>query len=263
MRIVLKLAFFCVFLMAIGLIITSVSYAKIDPEALAAMWLFDEKGNQGKDYSGNGHDGQVLGAVKQVKGKFGDAVEFIGGDSITVPDDEKLNFGVKSFTVVVWLSFSTAQDWNRLVRERNPSPWGSGNYGWELQTEGVQIHWSLDDKAGNHQRTTYPDAGNGEWRHTAMIVNREKKMLVSYLDGGDEKTTNIAAIGSVTGELPIVIGGGFIGSIDEVGIFNGILDLDDVTIIMNKGLSETVKKGAAVYTEDKLAATWGRMKEAR
>lgn len=255
----LKFTLLCMFL----LVFVNVSHAKIDPKALAAMWLFDEKDNLGRDYSGNGHDGQTQGVVKQVKGKFGEAVELAGGNSIEVPDDEKLNFGTESFSVVVWLKFSAAQDWNRLVRERNPSPWGSGNYGWELQTEGTQIHWSLDDKAGGHQRNTYPNVGDGEWHHTAMVVDRDKKMLLSYLDGDNERTIGIANIGSVTDTLPITIGGGFIGNIDEVAIFNGLLEMEDVADIMNRGLSEAVTKGIAVYPADKLAAAWGQIKEAR
>ena len=246
-------------LFAVGILISS-SYAKIYSEALVGMWLFDEgKGAVAEDSSGNGHDGTIMGAAKRGEGKFGEAMEFAGGESITVPDNESLNFGTDSFTVVMWFNFSNAQDWNRLVRERNPAPWASGSYGWEIQTQGLQIHWSLDDTAGNHQRTTYPNVGDGEWHHTAMVVDREKKMLITYMDGANEKSVNIANVDSVTDTLPITFGGGYAGAIDEVGIFSGVLDLDDVVDIMNMGLPEALG-GAAVSPAAKLAATWGWMK---
>lgn len=238
------------------------AHAEIVPESMVAGWLFDEgEGNVLEDFSGNGHEGSIAGAVNWVDGKFGEAMEFAGG-SINVPDHDSLNFGDESFTVVIWFSFDEAQDWNRLLRERNPSPWGSGNYGWEIQTEGLQIHWSLDDEAGNHQRTTYPAIGDGEWHHTAMIVNREDDMLVSYMDGADKKTANISVMDSVTGGLPVTFGGGYSGSIDESALFNVALEEEDIINIMNLGLAEAVKP-EAVSPSAKLATTWGRVRDFR
>ncbi len=176
--------------------------AKVGPEDVAAMWLLDNiDGNIAEDSSGNGHDGKVGGLPKIVDGKFDEAVD-ITSSRIDVPDHENLNFdNDTSFTVVLWWNFENPQDWNRLVRERNPSPWGSGNYGWEVQTQGVQIHFSVDDAKGGHQKTTYPNLGDGEWHHGAMIIDRDEKMLKTYVDGGNEKKVNIANIEEVSGAL--------------------------------------------------------------
>ncbi len=261
----MKVKFF--FLVVIMLIVLgmsiSLSGAKINPESAVAVWLLDEgKGNTAKDSSDTGNDGKLINGPKWVDGPFGKALKFVGGDSVDVPDVDSLNFGEKSFTVVTWFNFSAAQDWNRLVRERNPSPWGSGNYGWELQTQGILIHWSLDDSAGNHQKTNYAAVGDGEWHHTAMIVDRGKKQMITYLDGGDEKKADIATIKSVTDALPVTIGGGFNGSIDEVAIFNETLTVDDINNIMKNGLEATVD-AASVEPVDKLATTWGTLKARR
>jgi len=248
-------------LSAVAVLVSS-SYARIDPEAIVGLWLFDEgKGNLAEDSSGNGHDGSIMGGPKWIDGKFGEAMEFAGGESIAVPDNESLNFGTDSFSVVLWFNWVAAQDWNRLVRERDPSPWGSGNYGWEVQTQGLMIHFSLDDTKGNHQKTNYADVGDGEWHHGAMVVDREKKLLITYLDGENERTVNIANIESVTGTLPVTFGGGYIGAIDEVGIFKGVLTQGDIVDIMSKGLSEAATAGAAVSPSAKLTITWGWMKK--
>ena len=239
----------------------SISYAKIDPDNVAGLWLCDEgNGNLLEDASGNGHDGNIVGAAEWIEGPFGEAIDF-AGSSITVPDHEVFNFDEESsFTVMLWINFSQAQDWNRIFRERNPGPWGNGSDGWELQTQGVQIHWSLDDAAGNALRTTYPDVGDGEWHHTVMIVDRDEKMLISYLDGENEMSVNIADMGSVTNANPLVFGGGYMGAIDEAAIFKGRVELDDITDIMTMGLSEALIKGAAVSPLEKVASTWGRIK---
>jgi hypothetical protein len=245
-----------------SLFVVCFAHAGIVPESMVAAWLLDEgEGNVIEDFSGNDHEGSIAGAIEWIDGKFGEAIEFSGG-SINVPDHESLNFDDESFTVVIWFNFDESQDWNRLLRERTPSPWGEGNPGWEIQTEGLQIHWSLDDEAGNHQRTSYPDVGNGEWHHTAMIVNRDDDMLVSYMDGADKKTVNIANIDSVTGSLPVTFGGGYRGSIDESALFNVALEEEDILDIMNLGLAEAVKP-EAVSPSAKLATTWGRVRDSR
>ncbi len=234
----------------------------IKKESIIGAWLLDDgKSNEIKDSSGNGRNGISKGVSKWIKGKFGEGIEFMGGDSVEIPNDDSLNFGDKqSFSVVTWFSFSVAQDWNRLVRGRNPGPWTGGNVGWELQTEALKVHWSLDDKAGGHQRNTYENAGDGNWHHTAMIVDREKKVMLSYLDGENEKSVNIANIGSVTSGLPVVFGGGYRGSLDEVAIFNTVITQDEVKTIMNKGLAEILKGIIAVKPKDKLATAWGEIK---
>ena len=86
--------------------------------------------------------------------------------------------------------------------------------------------------------------------------------MTSYLDGENEKSVNIENIGSVTVVPSVVIGGGIVGAVDEVGIFNVPLSAEDVVDIMNRGLHE-VLFGAAVSPNDKLAVTWGEIKKVR
>ena len=256
-----RLIIVCISIAVVSMFFAHFSEARIDPETAVGVWLFDKaKVDTVEDMSGKGNDGIVKSPPKWIDGKFDKAVEFAAsGQKIEVLDSDSLNFGEESFSVVVWFNFKASPDWSRLVRERTPSPWGSGNLGWELQTQGVQIHWSLDDKAGNHQRTTYANGGNGEWRHTAMIVDRDKNKLITYLDGEDEKSVDISAIQEVTDIQPVTIGAGITGALDEIGIFNVVLTVDDVVDIMKLGLTE-VLGGAAVSPLDRLATTWGRMK---
>ena len=244
------------------IIFTSFSHAVIKKEAVIGVWLLDDgKGSVTADSSGNGRDGKSVAVLKWSKGKFGTGIEFASGENIAVPNEDALNFGDKqSFSVVTWFNFGAAQDWNGIVRGRNPGPWGGGNTGWELQTQGLIVHWSLDDTAKSALQKSYNNAGDGNWHHTAMIVDRTKKKMITYLDGDNELSADIANIVSITSGTPVVFGGGFKGSIDEVAIFNAVITQDDVKAIMTKGLAETLKSGAAVDPSSKISITWGDIK---
>jgi len=244
------------------LLFTYLAKAAIDPESAVAVWLLDEgEGQVIEDSTENGHVGNIQGAVDWVDGKFNLALEFSGA-TIVVPDHEAFNFGDdKSFAVVLWFNFSTPQDWNRLIKERIEAPWGQGSHGWEIQTQGIEIDWTLDDKDSNHKIASYPGMGDGEWHHTAMIVDRDEKIMKCYMDGAGEKTADIEFMGSVADTLNIEFGGGYAGLIDDVAIFKGTLELDDVVAIMNNGLEESVLKGSAVSALDKIASTWGQLKD--
>jgi hypothetical protein len=233
----------------------------LDPKKTVGAWCLDDgKGNVAVDSSGNGRNGKIAGSPVWIAGKFGKALQVTSSDSVTIPDDDALEFGIKSFSVVTWFKFSNAQDWNRIVRGRNPGAWGGGNTGWELQTQGVSINWSLDDTAKNALQTTHAGVADGEWHHAAMIVNREKKTLLAYLDGENEQLLNIANIVSISSNTDPVIGGGLNGSIDDVAIFNGAITQDDVKAIMDKGLPEVLKGNASVSSLDKTASMWGMIK---
>ena len=55
----------------VSVLVGSFSWSKIDPETAVGVWLLDEGvGNDTKDSSGRGHDGQINGA-KWKNGKFG------------------------------------------------------------------------------------------------------------------------------------------------------------------------------------------------
>ena len=71
----------------------TMSFAAIDPSTIVGLWHFDEgDGNIVADSSGNGHDGEIDGAIWS-GGKLGDGLEFDGDDSVIVPDAPDLRIG--------------------------------------------------------------------------------------------------------------------------------------------------------------------------
>lgn len=68
MKTISRLALACVSSIAISLMFTSISTAKMDPKTIVGLWLLDEgTGKTVKDSSGNGFDGEILGDVKWTK----------------------------------------------------------------------------------------------------------------------------------------------------------------------------------------------------
>ena len=64
---------------AAGLLFVVSSEAKIAPEHIAGMWLFDEgEDDITEDSSGNGNNGNLINGPQWTDGKFGKALEFDG-----------------------------------------------------------------------------------------------------------------------------------------------------------------------------------------
>ncbi len=106
-------------LFIVGLL-TSSSYAKVDPKTCVGMWLLDDnKGNTTIDSSGNKNDGKLTGGPKWVDGKVAKALEFDGvGSYVDIPNSESLNSG--TFTIVLW--FKPSQLRIQGLADKTPAP---------------------------------------------------------------------------------------------------------------------------------------------
>jgi len=78
----MKVRCLLVVLFAAGLLFAVSSEARIDPETIAGMWLFDEdEGDVANDSSGNGNNGALINGPDWDDGKFGSALEFDGAST--------------------------------------------------------------------------------------------------------------------------------------------------------------------------------------
>ena len=102
-----------------------------------------------------------------------------------------------------------------------------------------------------------------EWHHVA--VTYDGKVLKGYVDA--EKVGERASAVEPLAEkgsyiMGRYIGGGYMyhGLLDEVVVFDKVLDQVDIAGIMNKGMTEVMR---AVSPEGKLAVSWGELKNLR
>lgn len=243
-------------------ILPQVSVAEIDPETAVGVWLFDEGGgNETKDASGNDHDGTINGA-KWKDGKFGKALEFDGGQWVTIESTPKLQVG-EELTMMAWFFATDIGDWRQLIAKSDEyllriDPPGEGN----KMSAFVKPGGSWEPRASAH----VPD--EKKWIHFAATYdsNAKNEQLVVYVNskraGVSTRPGDIAVTGNAV-EIGRWGGGSyFVGIIDEAAIFNTVLSEDDLTTIAEHGLAKALG-GLAVAPTNKLATTWAILKADR
>lgn len=261
----MKIVFFLTTIFAFLFSTVIQANAKIDDKSVVGIWLFDENvGNVAKDSSGRGHDGEVKGNLKWINGIFFSALEFPGqaGSFVKVPHHN--DFNLLTFTMLAWIKTENTGQRQEIIMKRAEGGVNSQNLHFQIESgrTSVDVGFTADNQwatglFGNTDITT------GDWFHIAATYDKQfLKLFVNGIEDGQQPRTTkpdnndaSLAIGAVfeAGSAPLK------GALDEVGIFNAALDIDDINIIMNKGLKETV--GAkAVYGLGKLSTIWGSIK---
>ena len=238
----------------ISLMLAGVSNAKIDPETIVGMWLFDEgSGNIAKDSSGNGNDGTINGATR-VKGKIGKALEFDGVDDWAGTKESANLDNTKAFTIGAWI--------NPDVVDANQVSLGNAvdNFEFDIRN-GLSLYVRDQVGWGNPVQSGAGTVPAGVWSHVAGIFDGNEIKI--YLNGTLKATTPRKTT-LVSGDFSLNFGtyangeGWFYdGLIDEVVLFNVVLTKDEINDIMSKGLAGI----AAVSPSGKLTTTWADIKQ--
>ena len=240
-------------LICISLIIPSLSFAEIDPDAALGIWFFDEgKGGTAKDSSKNGNDGEIVDA-EWVDGEFGKALKFEGGGHVAVGDFADYEDQV---SIVALIKTPAAPAWSDII----VGPCGD-------------VILTLKDHKLNfagqcaqpipHNTWSKTLLNDDKWHHIAGTYDGKKVYV--YVDG-ELEASNAAAGPFKTG--PKYIGSrndkqeAYTGLIDEIAFFNVALSEDDVKAIADSGLS-VVLGFAAVSPQAKLATAWAKLKTER
>ena len=280
-----KLGILCISLIAGNLMLASVSYgqSKLLKDAVA-VWLFDEitKKKEGgaiveviTDASGNGHDARLLNDPKLRDGKFGMAMEFSQRRKsyLVVPDHEALQL-TDSIAILAWVK--------RPASPRDAAPYyilSKGNT-WQSDSPayGISLHKVFNNMfyfwyKGGFQGTD--GIKDDQWHHYAVVAKAKTREAVLYIDGdlkpvkhGDgerrieleptpEGRTIDLHIGALTpGRFDALSD----NTIDEIAIFKTALTQPEIRKLMTVGLDRGIY---AVSPSDKLATSWGSIKQKR
>jgi hypothetical protein len=260
----------CILMITLVVLCVSVVYAQ---EGLVLYFSFDNvEGDNVKDESGNQNNGTMLGNAEIVDGKVGKAIKIDGATGrVEVPDSDILDIGMSSLTIECWLNTESTDrhTYSRIVSKGNFS-WTAG-YIFQLYQQGrPAISISDQSKTAVYAAAKDVTVNDGEWRHIAGVVDREKNEVRLYIDGqsrdfdlplgqaaadikdiGDIANGNKLAFGSDDQQVRELVE----GSYDELRIWSRVLTDEEI-----QRAAKGEMPGAAVEPVGKLSTTWAKLK---
>jgi hypothetical protein len=213
--------------------------AAAEPVVVAA-YAFDEgAGAVATDSSGNGLDGRIVGARWTADGAYGSALSFNGTDSrVVIGHDDRLNL-TNGFTLDAWVKPNAADGWRDvLLYER-----GTGlSYGLYAASDRGGPEGVMSGSDGEHGVAVSDPLPVGAWTHLATTYDPALG-LVLYVNGVQVARLDSTGAVNVDGAGDLSIGGNavwgewFNGVIDEVRVWNGVLDAYQVQNLGNQSIT--------------------------
>ena len=237
----------------------------LDPDLVLYFDYEDFTGDTVIEKSGRGYDGAIDGDVTQSNdGKFGKAGHFAAGGFLDLdgPNVKAEDIPTEGMSILAWINVESVADmaiFNARAADNtwlvHPEARGDGNYRWLNRSPGQTI---FDIRGGENKAN--------EWIHYGGTFSRAEGVAVLYING--------EIVGEETARVPTPIAGDwdqgarigrniddnrpFTGLMDDLNIWKRGLSEEEVNDIMNNGLGATL---TAVKARDKLATTWGGLKE--
>ncbi len=251
----------CLVLLAISLTFTIQSYAEIDFGTARGIWLLDEgQGDVINDISENDNHGELQGG-KWVKGPNGPALSLDGvNDRVIIPDSDSL-YLENAWTITAWTFVNKAENGYGHILGKRPAAGTVANYAFRTSSNGTG--W---------EAYFARDGWKGAWGQGNVKKDTWLYMTATY-DGKDnikiyENAEEIGSVGGMGKPAPqnntdVNIGGWtdntsetLNGMLYEVALFDVALEVEDISELMESGLSTLLP----VEPSGKLATTWARIK---
>ena len=211
----------------------------VPQDGLIAWYPFN--GNA-EDESGNGNDGDNLGAVPVAdrNGEANSAYGFGGDAKIHLQSLESFDWGYSPLTVSAWAHHEGQSDVNAVI-VRYDDCISSYVWGVTLQDDGNGLVCHDHNRfETNHDIVVNPFAPSG-WTHYVFVKDPDNGVNKVYVNGELLETVSFASPFSPSGEgsLQLYVGScggwahGFVGSIDDVAFFDRTLTDDEIEILCN------------------------------
>jgi hypothetical protein len=210
---------------------------------LIAYWPFEEgQGTTTADITGNGNDGTFNGSIEWVPGYIGKAVSFdTAGERIVVgPLDPTAENN--AMTLAAWINWEGeghSIEQQGIIGKRVGWDPGTGvKWFWQTNPAG-DLLFRADNAGGGDSmgwgNNLLVDYAN-EWVHVALTW--DDGAAIQYINAGEVSTGNVNFIDTAD-DTPMTIGcvqsdytETFVGTIDDVRIFNNALSVDEIQNVM-------------------------------
>lgn len=208
-------------------------------DGLLAYYCFDDEKNIGKDCSGNGNNGLVVGQINSVigwKGKAADLADY-NASHIHVPNNP-------SFQIIDDISISFSINLTEDLSDYNRY---RGLY--TIFDKGILV--GLNEQTDvSYAVSSYIGAATtkqqlGKWRHYVFVLSNKNNTAKIYIDGVLIKSDSFSAnlSNAITEDLYIGIGSStdprfqsrLYGYLDELRFYNRALGTDEITTLYQQG----------------------------
>ncbi len=220
-----------------------------------AAYSFDEgEGTTAGDLTGDGHTATIHGARWTAHGRYGGAIEFEGeeGEYLSVPDSPDLDLA-EEFTLEAWVRPQGYNRWAPIVGKQMSPDENPYVFDYFLadgdSTPGVAYGGTANSEGELDSGEALPE---GTWSHVAVTYDGIRLRL--YVNG--ELVGEEASAQPPVTEGGLLIGGDavteafFDGRIDEVRIYNRVLDKGEVQADMEAPLQTPTDDPVAAYSFD-------------
>lgn len=217
------------------------------PANLAAWWPFDETtGTTAAELVYNNNGIHQNGPISS-SGVVGSALRFDGMDDyVQVAEQPAINFPGGRFTVDFWIFPNPGEGSGTIVRKGSPSgdPLGLSSPGYHLLYDNGHFLAFFGGAAGAFQADLSPPPAYvlpGQWTFVTITVDLPAKKAGLYLDGVLVQITPLGVnFSDTSNQEPLIIGGyelaadptrSFDGRLDELELFNRVLNPSEITVI--------------------------------
>ncbi len=224
-------------------------------DGLVAMWTFEGDTIHGEtvtDVSGNGNDAKMMGTLNPVDGPapgLGQAFQYDGGQNyVEIP---KLG-AWEQVSIECW---AMEEQFGGIQGIVSTWQWAAGKVHFKFESNQIQVH--KNDGVKIRLAQVDPEV----WYHIIYTTDTAADELKLYVNGElvDEGTSGGAPENMDERRIGSEHDGRFlIGKIDEVRLYNRVLDAGEVA--QNFGIKSNTW---SVSPSDKLAVSWGTIKTLR
>lgn len=218
---------------------------------IVGLWHLNEASGNAVDSSGNGYTGTATNTTV-VSGVMGNARSFTGASNsniVTSANVPSSVLGANPKTMSLWFNTTDA-----TARTRVLAGWGSVAGGTPQFVMYLNSAHKLEQSPGSgaYLITSPSTVNDGKWHHAALTYTGNT--LSMYLDGiligtqiSGALTTDQTVFG--IGGLASATSVNFIGSIDEVALFNRALTSEEVRLVASR-------RPYSIYTSDVIDLTY-------
>jgi len=212
----------------------------VDKSLILYLPLNEGQGRTAIDASDYQNSGEIIGNAAWIEGRIGMALEIVNNSHVVIPEIPEYDV-TSEVTLMTWMRTTDVTTWARLI---DKSQWQTSGYDLILNqgTHVPMLEFFVNNTTSQVMGTTPVD--DDEWHFIAGTFGNQTLRI--YVDGIQE-----GEVGSAGGvdinpnDWPVMIGaesssnGGqqYVGTVDEVAMFNRKLTADEIQNIFENGMA--------------------------